>query len=98
MTTSNNFREYLGRDAFGVERIRMGQTVYAIKGHKVYIERNGESQLITLETHVAKPWIQRNIDAELSFQKKKQLAIALQKTYIPSYERKAYKRRMGWFA
>ena len=33
---------------------------------------------------------------EHAFQRRKQLAIDLQRSHIPSHERKAYKRRMGW--
>lgn len=41
-------------------------------------------------------WLKEDLDRNRAFQKRKELAIALQKSHIPSHERKAHKRRMGW--
>ena len=58
---------------------------------------------VTLEEQVSKPWIRQNFeyehesqDRERAFQRRKALAIGLQSSHIPSYERRAYKKRMGW--
>ena len=96
MNTSTKFAEFLSREPNGDMRMRLGHTIYVQKGFKFYAEVNGELIRIPLETLVAKPWIQRNFEAEKIFQRRKQLAIDLQRSHIPSHERKAYKRRMGW--
>lgn len=41
-------------------------------------------------------WVQEEAERERKFQKRKALAIGLQNSNIPSYERRAYKKRMGW--
>ena len=96
MNASTKFAEFLSREPNGDMRMRLGHTVYVQKGFKFYTEVNGELIRIPLETLVAKPWIQRNFEAEKIFQRRKQLAIDLQRSHTPSHERKAYKRRMGW--
>ena len=98
MNSSNKYSEFLGYDDDGNMRMRLGHTIYVQKGFKFYMEVNGELTRIPLETLVAKPWIQRNFEAEKIFQRRKQLAIDLQSSHIPSYERRAYKqsRGRGW--
>ena len=96
MNASTKFAEFLSREPNGDMRMRLGHTVYVQKGFKFYAEVSGELIRIPLETLVAKPWIQRNFEAEKAFQRRKQLAIDLQRSHIPAHERKAYKRRMGW--
>lgn len=41
-------------------------------------------------------WVQEEAERGRKFQKRKALAIGLQNSNIPSYERRAYKKRMGW--
>ena len=43
----------------------------------------------------ALPWVQENIERERAFQHRKALAIGLQSSHIPSYERKAFNRAKG---
>jgi len=98
MTTNQKFSEYLGGFDTGHMTMRLGHTVYVEQGKDICIEdrQSGELVKITLEEHVAKPWIRKNFERERAFQRRKALAIGLQKSHIPSYDRKAYKRRMGW--
>ncbi len=99
MTTSTRtFSEYLGGFEQGHMTMRLGYTVYVEQGKDICIEdrQTGELVKVTLEEHVAKPWIRKNFERERAFQRRKALAIGLQKSHIPSYDRKAYKRRMGW--
>ncbi|MFH7764557.1 hypothetical protein [Acinetobacter sp. BSP-28] len=97
MTTSTKkFSEYLGADEQGNNRMRLGHLTYVMKGQKIYIERVDGLELVTLEMHVARPWIRSNFEKEMAFQRRKQLAIDLQRTNIPLHERRAYKKRMGW--
>lgn len=44
----------------------------------------------------ALPWVQEARERERAFQKRKALAIGLQSSHIPSQDRRAYKKRMGW--
>lgn len=97
MTTSTQkFSEYMGDDAQGNMRMRLGYHNYVMKGHKIYIERPDGLELVTLEMEVAKPWIRSNFEREAAFQRRKALAIGLQSSHIPLRERRAYKKRMGW--
>lgn len=96
MTTKQKFSEYLGNDAQGNMRMRLGYHNYVMKGQKLYIEREDGLELVTLEMHVARPWIRSNFEREAAFQRRKALAIGLQSSHIPLRERRAYKKRMGW--
>ncbi|RGD93398.1 hypothetical protein [Acinetobacter sp. SWAC57] len=98
MTTSTNtFSEFISQDDDGNIRMRLGHSTYFEKGRHIYVvNKDGIEQLITLEVHTAKPWIRENFERERAFQRKKNLAIALQRTHIPLSERRAFKRRMGW--
>ncbi len=97
-TSTQTFSEYLGGFERGQMVMRLGNTVYVQQGKDICIEdrQTGELVKVTLEEHVAKPWIRKNFERERIFQRRKALAIGLQKSHIPSYDRKAYKRRMGW--
>ena len=99
MTTStqNKFAEYLGGYEQNHMSMRLGHTVYVEQGKDIFAEdrKTGELQKVTLEEQVAKPWIRQNFDRERAFQRCKALAIGLQSTHIPSYERKAFNRAKG---
>ena len=43
-----------------------------------------------------KPWIMKNLEQEIRFQRKKQLAQVLERTHIPSPERRAYRHARGF--
>ena len=96
MNASTKFAEFLSREPNGDMRMRLGHTVYFQKGFKFYTEVNGELIRIPLETLVAKPWIQRNFEAEKAFQRRKALAISLQdnrKHWRSRHECEQYKVR-----
>lgn len=99
MTTStqNKFAEYLGGYEQDSISMRLGHTVYVEQGKDIFAEdrKTGELHKVTLEEQVAKPWIRQNFDRERAFQRSKALAIGLQSTHIPSYERKAFNRAKG---
>ena len=98
MTTSTKkFAEYLGGYEQGHMSMRLGHTVYVEQGKDIFAEdrKTGELHKVTLEEQVAKPWIRQNFDRERAFQRRKALAIGLQSTHIPSYERKAFNRAKG---
>ena len=98
MTTSTKkFAEYLGGYEQNHMSMRLGHTVYVEQGKDIFAEdrKTGEPQKVTLEEQVAKPWIRQNFDRERDFQRRKALAIGLQSSHIPSYERKAFNRAKG---
>lgn len=98
MTTSTKkFAEYLGGYEQNHMSMRLGHTVYVEQGKDIFAEdrKTGELQKVTLEEQVAKPWIRQNFDRERDFQRRKALAIGLQSSHIPSYERKAFNRAKG---
>ena len=98
MTTSTKkFAEYLGGYEQNHMSMRLGHTVYVEQGKDIFAEdrKTGELHKVTLDEQVAKPWIRQNFDRERAFQRCKALAIGLQSTHIPSYERKAFNRAKG---
>lgn len=97
MSTNSNFCEYHGRDDNGDFIVRLGHTTYKYALGTIYKKgRDDQFVKLPLEEDVAKPWIRQNLDREIKFQMRKARAIAIQSSYIPSHERKAYKRRMNW--
>ena len=101
MTTStqNSFSKRLDDDAQGNTRLSLGTkypVVYVAKGKDIFKETPNGLVKVTIEEQVAKPWIRENFERERAFQRKKNLAIALQRTHIPLRERREYKRRAGW--
>ncbi len=100
MTASQNkFSVRLEDDAQGNTRLSLGTkfpAVYVEKGKDIFKETAKGLMKVTLEEQVSKPWIRQNFDRERTFQRRKALAIGLQSSHIPSYERRAYKKRMGW--
>lgn len=96
MSTNTNFCEYQGRDDKGHFMVRLGHTSYKYVTGTIYKQNvDGSFSKLSLEEDVAKPWIRQNLDREINFQMRKARAIAYQSSYIPSHERKAYKRRIG---
>jgi hypothetical protein len=78
-------------------RMRLYSYEYIQKNGDIYrVSKSGVLYLIEAEEHAQKPWIREIFQRERKFQKRKALAIGLQISNIPSYERRAYKKRMGW--
>lgn len=98
MTTSKpKFAEYLSGYEQGHMTMRLGHTVYVEQGKDIFAEnlKTGDLEKVTLEEQVAKPWIRDNFERERAFQRRKALAVGLQSSHIPSYERKAFNRAKG---
>lgn len=98
MTTSKpKFAEYLSGYEQGHMTMRLGHTVYVEQGKDIFAEnrKTGDLEKVTLEEQVAKPWIRENFERERTFQRRKALAVGLQNSHIPSYERKAFNRAKG---
>ncbi|ATZ63663.1 hypothetical protein [Acinetobacter bereziniae] len=81
----------------GEFRMRIYSYEYIQKDGEIYrVSKSGYLFLIEFAEHLEKPWIRLSFERERKFQKRKALAIGLQNSNIPSYERRAYKKRMGW--
>ena len=94
--STQSFSEFKS-DSNGEFRMRLGHSEYVQKNQSFYrVGKSGHLYLVEKSELVAKPWIQQNFDRERAFQKRKALAIGLKISNIPSYERRAYKKRMGW--
>ena len=95
----DGFKSYLGHDkATGLYSVRIGWTVYAANrnGSVLYTVKGEVKTPVNVEEFKAtRPKVYAALLQEVSFQSKKELATILQRTHIPSYDRKAYKRRMG---
>lgn len=97
MNTSNQKKSEFISDENGEFRMRIYSSEYIQKNGEIYrVSKSGYLYLIEFAEHLEKPWISHNFERERKFQKRKALAIGLQNSNIPSYERRAYKKRMGW--
>ncbi|MFW1966259.1 hypothetical protein ACG95P_04165 [Acinetobacter guillouiae] len=97
MNTSTLKKSEFISDENGEFRMRIYSSEYLQKNDEIYrVSKSGYLYLIDFAEHLEKPWISLNFERERKFQKRKALAIGLQNSNIPSYERRAYKKRMGW--
>ncbi|WP_434279298.1 hypothetical protein [Acinetobacter sp. CE-15] len=97
MNTSTPKKSEFISDENGEFRMRIYSSEYIQKNGEIYrVSKSGYLYLIEFAEHLEKPWISLNFQRERKFQKRKALAIGLQNSNIPSYERRAYKKRMGW--
>ncbi|MEI1679932.1 hypothetical protein V8P49_01740 [Acinetobacter baumannii] len=95
----DGIKSYIGHDRLtGLYSVRIGWTIYAANanGSVLYAVKGEVKTPINVEKFKSKrPKVYATLMNEISFQRKKALAIALQLNNIPSYERKHHKRRMG---
>lgn len=97
MNTSTPKKSEFISDENGEFRMRIYSSEYIQKNGEIYrVSKSGYLFLIEFAEHLEKPWIREIFQRERKFQKRKALAIGLQISNIPSYERRAYKKRMGW--
>lgn len=97
MNTPTTKKSEFISDENGEFRMRIYSSEYIQKNGEIYrVSKSGYLFLIEFAEHLEKPWISLNFELERKFQKRKALAIGLQNSNIPSYERRAYKKRMGW--
>ena len=92
-------KAYMGHDRLtGLYSVRIGWTVYAANanGSALYTVKGEVKTPLNVEEFKAKrPKVYASLMSEISFQRKKALAVALELSNIPSYDRKSHKRRMG---
>lgn len=95
-STTQKKTEFISNEN-GEFRMRIYSYEYIQKDGEIYrVSKSGYLYLIDFAEHLEKPWIRISFERERKFQKRKALAIGLQNSNIPSYERRAYKKRMGW--
>lgn len=95
-STTQKKTEYISNEN-GEFRMRIYSYEYIQKDGEIYrVSKSGYLFLIDFAEHLEKPWIRLSFERERKFQKRKALAIGLQNSNIPSYERRAFKKRMGW--
>ncbi|WP_440206970.1 hypothetical protein [Acinetobacter oleivorans] len=93
----DGIKAYIGYDRLtGLYSVRIGWTVYAANanGSVLYTVKSEVKAPLNVEEFKAKrPKVYTALMNEISFQRKKALATALELSNIPSYDRKAYKKR-----
>lgn len=93
-------KAYIGLDRLtGLYSVRIGWTVYAANANcSVLYTVKGEvkTPLNVEEFKVKRSKVYASLMNEISFQRKKALAVALELSNIPSYDRKAYKKKRGF--
>ncbi|MBJ8452987.1 hypothetical protein [Acinetobacter bereziniae] len=95
-STTQKKTEFISNEN-GEFRMRIYSYEYIQKDGEIYrVSKSGYLYLIDFAEHLEKPWIRISFERERKFQKRKALAIGLQNSNIPSYERRAFKKRMGW--
>ncbi|MDC4783589.1 hypothetical protein OHV82_18160 [Acinetobacter baumannii] len=96
----DGYKSFLGLDrSTSLYSVRIGWTVYAANanGSVLYTVKGEVKTPLNVEEFKAKrPKVYATLMNEISFQRKKALAIALQLNNIPSYDRKAYKTKRGF--
>lgn len=96
----DGFKSYLGKNQkTGLYTVRLGWTVYETNGNGsvLYIVKNEDKIPLDVDKFKTdRPKIYAALLSEVQFQRKKQLAIDLQQSNIPSYDRQAYKKRRGF--
>ncbi|EXC27092.1 hypothetical protein [Acinetobacter sp. 809848] len=95
----DGYKSYLGHDNTGIYSVRIGWTIYAsnANGSVLYKIIKGVKTPLDVEkfkTEYPKAW--EVLTQEISFQRKKKLAIDLGNSHISSIERKAYKTKRGF--
>jgi len=93
-------KAYIGLDQLtGLYSVRIGWTVYAANanGSVLYIVKDELKTPVNVNEFKAnRPKVFASLMQEIDFQRKKQLAIKLRETNIPTRDRNNYKRSRGF--
>ncbi|MGQ0691102.1 hypothetical protein ACT4X4_10965 [Acinetobacter baumannii] len=95
----DGYKSYLGRDDKGLYSVRIGWQMYAsnANGSVLYKVTDEVKTPLNVENFKnAYPKVWAVLTQEIDFQRRKQLAIKLRETNIPTYDRKAYKQKRGF--
>ncbi|MEB6670612.1 hypothetical protein [Acinetobacter pittii] len=95
----DGYKSYLGRDNTGHYSVRIGWQVFVsnANGTVLYkIIKGVKTPLDVAKFQKEYPKVWEVLTQEISFQRKKKLAIDLGNSHISSIERKAYKTKRGF--
>lgn len=95
----DGYKSYLGRDETGHYSVRIGWQVFVsnANGTVLYkIIKGVKTPLDVAKFQSEYPKVWEVLTQEISFQRKKKLAIDLGNSHISSIERKAYKTKRGF--
>lgn len=95
----DGYKAYLGRDNSGLYSVRIGWQVFVsnANGTVLYkITKGVKTPLDVADFQKVYPNVWEVLTQEISFQRKKQLAIDLRESNIPAYDRNAYKKKRGF--
>lgn len=75
------FREFITRDDSGRYHVRLGPQIFSsnYKFTDIRLETESGGKPVSLDYLEAKPWILRNLQQEINFQRKKEKAIMFSK-------------------
>lgn len=75
-----SFREFKGKEGINY-RVRLGHTVYVstYQLKEIFVERGNTLVMLSPVELTAKPWILRNLQQEIGYQRRKEMAIMLEK-------------------
>lgn len=95
----DGYKAYLGRDNTGLYSVRIGWQVFASNANGTVLYKIKDEVKTPLNVEDFKkdsPAVWEVLTQEISFQRKKKLAIDLGNSHIPSPDRKAYKQKRGF--
>ncbi|UAA86041.1 hypothetical protein H2787_06370 [Acinetobacter baumannii] len=96
----DGYKSYLGLDrSTSLYSVRIGWQVYASNANGSVLYKVKDSVKTPLDVEKFKteyPKVWNELTQEIDFQRRKQLAIKLRETNIPTYDRKAYKTKRGF--
>ncbi|MDO7219800.1 hypothetical protein [Acinetobacter nosocomialis] len=95
----DGYKSFLGRDNTGLYSVRIGWIVYVSNANGSVLYKVKDSVKTPLDVEKFKtdyPKVWDVLNQEISFQRKKKLAIDLGNSHISSIDRKNYKRSRGF--
>ena len=95
----DGYKSYMGRDNTGLYSVRIGWQVFAsnANGSVLYKVKDGvKTPLDVAKFQSEYPKVWEVLTQEISFQRKKKLAIDLRESNIPANDRAAYKQKRGF--
>lgn len=96
----DGYKSYLGLDRLtSLYSVRIGWQVFASNAngtvlYKIIKEVKTPLDVAKFQAEYPKVW--KELTQEISFQRKKKLAIDLRESNIPAYDRNAYKQKRGF--
>nr|WP_312324569.1 hypothetical protein [Acinetobacter oleivorans] len=95
----DGYKSYMGRDNTGLYSVRIGWIVYTSNANGSVLYKIKDSVKTPLDVDKFQseyPKVWEVLTQEISFQRKKKLAIDLRESNIPAYDRNAYKQKRGF--